>query len=231
VMREVLPGIGSNDFVLLWAGGLWQWLDPLTVIRGVATASREQANLRLVFLGTHDPNPNNRPMKMAEQARALAADLGVLNTHVFFPGEWVPYEERQNWLLEADVGVSAHQETAEARFSFRTRVLDYIWAALPTILTRGDYFSDWIAQQGAGESVAGGDVEGWKQAILRLARDQAGRARMKAQLQSRRPEFSWERVAQPLSRYCAKPYKTARTPALRQRLAPLLSAVYDSAKK
>jgi glycosyltransferase involved in cell wall biosynthesis len=231
VMRGLLPGIGSDDFVLLWAGGIWQWLDPLTVIRGVAAAVQEDPKIRLVFLGTQDPNPNNRPMMMAEQARRLAGDLGLIDKQVFFAGEWVAYEDRQNWLLESDIGISAHQDTAEARFSFRTRVLDYIWAGLPTILTAGDYFSDWVAQQGAGEAVPAGDVEAWKRAILRLARDPAARAKMKTQLQSRAPEFTWERAAQPLSRYCAKPYKTARPPAFRQRLAPLLSAVYDSAKR
>ncbi len=231
VMRGVLPEVGNDDFVLLWAGGIWQWLDPLTVIRGVSAAAQEEPAVKLVFLGTQDPNPNNRPMKMVEEARELAADLGLLNKHVFFASEWVAYDDRQNWLLESDAGVSAHHETAETRFSFRTRVLDYIWAGLPTILTSGDYFSDWVAQQGAGEVVPAGDVKAWKRAILRLARDSGARARMRSQLQSRRAEFTWERVAEPLSRYCAKPYKTSRPQPLRQRLVPLLSAVYDSTKR
>ena len=168
---------------------------------------------------------------MAEEARSLAAELRLLNTHVFFATEWVAYDDRQNWLLESDIGISAHAETAEARFSFRTRVLDYIWAGLPCILTAGDYFSDWVAQQGAGETVSADDVGAWKSAILRMAREPAARQRMKAQLLSRAPEFSWERVAAPLIRYCAAPYKTVRTPAFRRRLVPLLSAVFDSVKR
>lgn len=231
VMRGVLPGVGSDDFVLLWAGGLWQWLDPLTVIRSVAAAAEQEPRVKLVFLGTQDPNPQNRPMTMVEQARRLAGELGVLQTNVVFANEWVAYDERQNWLLEADAGVSAHQQTAESHFSFRTRVLDYIWANLPMILTEGDYFSDWVAQQGGGKSVAAGDVEAWKRAILELARDRGLRAKMKAQLQSRAAEFTWERVAEPLVRYCDAPYKTARASAVRQRLIPLLSAIYDSAKR
>ena len=231
VMRGMMPGIEADHFVLLWAGGLWQWLDPLTVIRGVAAAAQQQPKVKLVFLGTQDPNPQNRPMTMVEQARRLAGELGVLQTNVFFANEWVPYDDRQNWLLEADIGVSAHEDTAESHFSFRTRVLDYIWAGLPMILTEGDYFSDWVAQQGGGKSVPAGDTESWKRAIVELAGDPGLRAKMQAQLQSRRADFIWERVAEPLIRYCHAPYKTARTSAVRQRVIPLLSAVYDFAKR
>jgi glycosyltransferase involved in cell wall biosynthesis len=200
VMRGVLPGIGNEDFLLLWAGGLWQWLDPLTVIRGVAAAARNNPRVKLVFLGTDDPNPANRPMAMGEEARRLAAELGVLNTHVFFQSGWVRYDERQNWLLESDAGVSAHHATVESRFAFRTRVLDYIWAGLPMILSAGDYFGDSLAQENLGHAVAPGDVQGWEQAILALASDAGTRARIKSRLQEIRGRFQWQSVAAPLRR-------------------------------
>jgi glycosyltransferase involved in cell wall biosynthesis len=229
-MRGVLPGIGADDFVLLWAGGMWQWLDPLTAIRGVAAASLQRNNIKLLFLGTHDPNPGNRPMPMVEEARALAAELGLLERNVFFQRGWVPFDERQNWLLEADVGVSAHRDTIEARFAFRTRVLDYIWTGLPMILSAGDWFSDWVVQQDVGHSVAPGDVEGWKRAILALADDANRRTQMKARLERIAPLFAWKEVAAPLARYCTNPYNTAGTSGLRRRLTPLLSAFYDLAR-
>lgn len=231
VMRGVLPGIGNEDFVVLWAGGIWQWLDPLTVIRGVAAAARTNPRAKLVFLGADDPNPANRPMSMVEDARRLANELGVLNTHVFFQSGWVRYDERQNWLLESDVGVSAHHATVESRFAFRTRALDYIWAGLPMILSAGDYFGDWVARENLGHAIAPGDVQGWEHAILALASDSGARARIKTRLQDSKAQFSWQRVAEPLVRYCAKPYKTERPSALRQRAVPLLSAIYDSAKR
>jgi len=227
VMRGVMPGIGADDLVLLWAGGIWQWLDPLTVIRAVAAASQQIKNLRLVFLGTEDPNPQNRPMSMVEQSRHLASDLGVLDRHVFFRPGWTSYEERQNWLLEADIGVSAHQQTAEARFAFRTRVLDYIWAGLPMILTSGDYFSEWAERQNVGYAVAAGDVAGWQNAVVKLAAERAEREHIRARLLRLVPQFAWEQVAAPLARYCAAPYKTARVPLWRQRSVPFLAALYD----
>ena len=41
---------------------------------------------------------------MAVEARRLADELGLTGTHVFFNEEWVAYDQRQNFLLDADVG-------------------------------------------------------------------------------------------------------------------------------
>ena len=46
-------------------------------------------------------------------ATQLNAEGGLLGKSVFFNHEWVPYELRQNFLLEADAGVSTHFEPAQ----------------------------------------------------------------------------------------------------------------------
>ena len=230
VMKGVLPGIGKDDFVLLWAGGLWQWLDPLTPIRAMAEVAKSAPHAKLVFLGAHDPNPNNRPMSVVDDARRLAEELKLLGRNVFFHEQWVPYDERESFLLEADLGISAHPDTVESRFAFRTRVLDHIWAGLPMILSSGDDFSDWAERNSVGRSVAPSDVAGWKEAILFWMDDAASRQQARAKLQQLAPSFQWQRVAEPLLRYCAAPYKTHRASVLRKKLVPLLSSGYEIAK-
>ena len=231
VLRGIVPGVGSQDFLLLWAGGLWQWLDPLTVIRGVAEAAKQQPNIRLVFLGAQDPNPNNRPMSMAEESRSLARELGLLDKHVFFYPVWAPYEQRQNFLLEADVGISAHPASVESRYAFRTRVLDYIWAGLPMILSQGDYFGDFVVRERVGPALPPGDVMAWKEAILALADNPDLRQEMHSRLQALAPRFYWEAVAAPLVEYCNQPYNTRRASRLRHKLVPFLSSGYDKFKR
>ena len=39
------------------------------------------------------------------------------------------------YLTEADAGVSTHHEHIETTYSFRTRILDYLWASLPIVAT------------------------------------------------------------------------------------------------
>src|SRR5664280_3299763 len=50
-----------------------------------------------------------------------------------------PYTERSDHLLDADVGVSTHFDHVETEFSFRTRILDYLWTGLPIVATTVSY--------------------------------------------------------------------------------------------
>ena len=133
-----MPGIGADDKILLWPGGIWNWFDPLTVIRAVHELSRRRDDVRLYFLGVKHPNPEVPDMAMAAEAVALADELGLRDRVVFFNFGWVPYAERGRYLLDADVAVSAHFDDIETRFAFRTRLLDCLWAGLPVVTTRGD---------------------------------------------------------------------------------------------
>ena len=110
-------------------------------------------------------------MQMAIDARALADELGLAGRNVFFNEGWVDYSERQNFLLEANVGVTVHFDSAETRFSFRTRALDYLWAGLPIVATDGDAFAELIEREGLGLTVPAEDPEALEEALYRLLTD------------------------------------------------------------
>ncbi|MBP7964840.1 MAG: hypothetical protein KBG20_21885, partial [Caldilineaceae bacterium] len=42
VLKGVVPGIGPDTKVILWAGGLWDWFDPLTAIDALALVLQER---------------------------------------------------------------------------------------------------------------------------------------------------------------------------------------------
>jgi len=173
-----------------------------------------------VFMGTRHPNPLVSPMKVVEESRTLASQLGVLDTHVFF-NDWVPYEQRALFLRDADLGLSTHREHLETHFSFRTRMLDYLWAGLPIVCTRGDHFAALVDERGLGAVVPPGDVNALAHAIDNLLDDtDAGRARrdaVRSNIAIIREEMRWSRVVSPLARYCAQPYLAPdHAPALRE---------------
>jgi hypothetical protein len=93
----------------------------------------------------------------------------------------------------------------ETHFSFRTRVLDYLWAGLPLISSTGDAFSDLIQQQQLGLTVPPGNVEALAQAILKMADDVTLRQMYRANVQQAALSFQWDRVAQPLVEFCRAP--------------------------
>jgi GT2 family glycosyltransferase/glycosyltransferase involved in cell wall biosynthesis len=203
-VKGVIPGIDEGDRVILWGGGIWEWFDPLTLIRAVARIRETRPEVKLFFMGTRHPNPMVPEMAMTARALELARELDQEGIGVFF-NEWVPYEERQNYLLEADVGASLHFDHLETRFSFRTRVLDYIWAGLPIVCTGGDAIGDLVESQGLGRVVDYGDEDGLVEALLAILDHPGGSAGYAARFAAVAADLGWERVLEPLIRFCAEP--------------------------
>lgn len=197
-VKGVVPGIESTDRLLLWGGGIWNWLDPLTVIRAVGRLAERRGDVRLLFLGMTHPSAAVGPMSMADQAVEVASELGLEGRTVFFNRTWVPFAERSDWFAEADLGVSAHRDSVEARLAFRTRLLDHIAAATPLVTTRGDVLADLAESRGFGRVVAPGDVDGWVGAVAALLDDEAHAAARTA-ARAVQGELAWSRAAEPLA--------------------------------
>ncbi len=215
-MRGRIPGIGDDDVVILWNGGIWEWFDPLTLIRAVAHLADRRDDLRLVFMGTRTPSLYSPKQAMAARAEALAAELGLLGRSVFFNEGWVPYEERAGYLLEADIGASTHLPHIETRFAYRTRLLDCLWAGLPMLVTEGDVLADLVRDNDLGRAVPPGDVSATADAILAVldeAGDPALSAARAARFASVRQKMTWARATEPLARFAAAPYRAADRPA------------------
>jgi glycosyltransferase involved in cell wall biosynthesis len=208
-IKGVVPGIGSDDRVVLWGGGVYNWFDPLTLVSAIDRARKDVPNIRLFFLGMKHPNPDVPRMRMATRTRALADELGLTGTHVFFNEGWVPYERRAEYLLDADLGVSCHFTNVETEFSFRTRILDYLWAGLPIVSTAGDSFAELVDSEALGEVVPPEDVEALAAALVHVLTDDAARARYSANVGRVAGQFTWPVVLEPLVEFCREPRRAA----------------------
>jgi glycosyltransferase involved in cell wall biosynthesis len=225
VLKGVWPGVGPKDKVVLWGGGLWQWLDPLTAIRAMARVCEQRDDVRLIFPGTRHPNAAVPEMSMVRQAVALTDELGLLDEHVFF-GDWVDYEEWPNYLLESDVGLSLHFDMLETRLAFRSRVLDYIWAGLPMVVTCGDATSDVVTHFELGSAI---DYERENElaiALLSLLEQLA--SDFEDRFEEARSELTWEKAAEPLVGFCQNP---CQAPDVRQDTETSRALQMDVAKK
>jgi GT2 family glycosyltransferase len=206
VLRGVVDGIGRDDFLLLWGGGIYNWFDPLTLVRAVGRVAREHDDVKLYFMGAAHPNPAVPKMRMAAEAYRLADELGLLGTHVFFNDGWVDYDARADYLLEADVGVSTHFEHIETAYSFRTRILDYLWAGLPMVATEGDSLSRLIHDHDLGLTVPAEDVDALAAAIKRMRNDRDLYAACKAEVETLAPQMTWEMALAPIVEFCRQPH-------------------------
>jgi hypothetical protein len=217
VIKGVWPGISHDDIVLLWGGGLWSWLDPLTAIRAVDRARERHPTLRLIFPGTKHPNPALDAMPThVDAAKALAAERHLIDTHVFF-GDWIVQSDWPNVLRESDLALSLHIDSVETRLAYRSRMFDYVWAGLPTLCTTGDATSEIVREHGIGSVIGYGDDAALADAMTYWI-DARRAPTFQAGLATAREAHTWERATEPLAAFCARPRVAADRDEARARL-------------
>lgn len=208
---EELPGEKSwtfpgdpGDFWIIWGGGIWDWFDPLTPIRAVSELNKKGKSISLLFMGTTHPNPKMTRMSMAQKAISLAEELQILDRKIFF-SDWIPYSDRGSVLLSAHLAVSTHFPHLETHFSYRTRILDYIWARLPFICTEGDVFSEIVTQHQIGLTVPPDNVPALAEAFDTLLCDREYYQRCRTHLQDVAENMTWPKVLKPVVDFCDAP--------------------------
>lgn len=196
-------GIGTDDRVVLWAGGTWSWMDPLTPVKAVERVRDERPEVKLVYVGTAPPDTAVRETHRggALEAMRYARDRGLEGDGVVFSHGWLPYEDYLNALLEADVGVATARPGLESRFASRTRVVDYLGAGLPVVCTANDFMSEFVAANGLGRVVQPLDVAACAAALDELTAPGSERIDDRGAL----APLHWRRVAEPLVEYCVAP--------------------------
>ncbi len=215
VLKGVHPKIGKDDLVVLWGGGTWDWFDPVSTIEAFGLVVKEVPNAKLYFLGFQLSSPNVKEMHTAKVAQAKVEELGLQDSVVF--GDWAPYELREAYLLEADVAVTAARDLAETRLSFRTRVLDYLWAGLPVVATEGDVLADLVRDEKVGLVVPPEDWRGMAAALARLLGSPLLRAEASANARRVAERFRWRQSVEPLRQVVLRPWEWEESRRLRPR--------------
>jgi glycosyltransferase involved in cell wall biosynthesis len=197
------PEIGPDDRILVWGGGIWPWLDALTPIRTIERLADREPAIHLHFPAIDRPQAlSASEMSNAHEAVAYAEERGLLGKRVHVGNGWVPYQQRADYLLEADLGITAHFDHLEAHYAFRTRILDYLWAGLPVVATRGDVLAEMIERERIGRAVAPGDDEAFAVACETLLEDREARTAARAAALRIAEAHRWRTVAGPLVDYC-----------------------------
>jgi len=225
-VKGVIPGIGSEDFLLLWAGGIWEWFDSISLVEAVDIAVRQDPKIKLLFMGCRAPVADSSPESKYQKTVEIAEQLGLLNKHIFFL-DWVAYDKRDDYYLEADAGVSIHKDVLETRFSFRTRLMDYFWAGLPVICSNGDLLSEVVEKEQLGIVNKIGNKQEIAQAILTLASNSEQYGVIKGNIQRIRENYKWEKVMTPLLEFCSNPRFVTGKPGNMELLGDISKIYFD----
>ena len=194
-LHEHFPQIDAGDTVVLWWGSVWRWLDAETPIRAFAALAESRPDLKLVITAGRPPSKSaEQRFDATEQMRALARELGVLGRTVLFLDTWIPYEQRHDYLREADIGLTLHRHAAEARLAARARYMDYLCAELPCVLGRGDETAEDFHAAGFATLLEEPDADALASALLALADDPAALAAARVAGHALAAERHWSAV-------------------------------------
>jgi len=223
-IRGRLPGVSSDDVIAIWGGGVYDWFDPVTLVEAMAVAASREPRLKLVFLSS--AGSPEATTKLGGAVRR-ADELGLLGTRVHFNPGWVAYEERANWLTDADFGVTVHPESEETYYSHRTRDLDYLWAGLPIVTSDGDVFAELVRAEELGVVVPPGDPFALAEALVALAGDSQRRACLHRRVVTFAPQLRWSRTLAPFAEFAADPRRSSVKPVSAPQPIPARSSVRE----
>jgi len=207
-MRGVMPGIEKNDFIIIWGGSMWNWYDCMTPVRAMAKLARKCPGAKLVFVGTKHP-ATSQPTEAYREVLAFVTREKLLGKNVFFHSEWVPYDQHEYFLTEADAGVATFLDHIENRFSFRIRIADYLWGNLPVLTNPGNTLSGLIGEKGLGFVFPFGSHAALAEHIRHMAAHPAETKKMRARIAAEKKQFHWDKALLPLVRFCQNPKKKA----------------------
>lgn len=207
-----------EDRVAFWSGGLWDWMDPALAVRAAALAQRRVPRLKLALLAGRRPGNPARPMRAAAEEARTAAGPGI-----HFVDEWVPYEDRGAWLLDADLAISAHKPSLEAELAYRTRLLDCLWAGLPAACTAGDVLAMEGEREGWTRTAPAGDAEALADAIVALC-DPGANEKARAAAARAAGDHTWQRSADTVLGLLEEPAPVR--PRVIDRQTPAVAAVF-----
>jgi glycosyltransferase involved in cell wall biosynthesis len=194
-MAEVKSCPVSADNIVVWGGGVWEWLDPKTAVDAIVRLNREGLRCRLLFLGRARPNQEVVERRREDRFSQLVASGAPW---IDANDQWVPFRERLSWLRSGKIAIMLHRSTAESRYAVRTRVFDAIAAGIPVVATEKGFAAELVSQEGLGIVVPPGDVDAVAAAVRRLLTDDEFHGRCVTNLERIRPAFAWEAVTRPL---------------------------------
>ncbi len=197
-LRERFAAIGPTDPVVLWWGSVWRWLDAETAVAAIGLLAERHPNLRMVITAGRPANSATDPLNVTEDVRRFARERGLLDRHVFFLDEWVPFEDRHRYIADATLGITLHADTPEASIAARARYMDCVWASLPLVLARGDEVAARLADAGAATLVAPHDSVATAAAIEAMLVDDRRLVDAREACRRVAAEFHWPALLAPL---------------------------------
>jgi glycosyltransferase involved in cell wall biosynthesis len=209
---------GEPHFVA--AGIFWPWQNPAPALMTLLAALDELGRGRLTIVG--GPHPQWKQGVFPGEAPAWPKEL--LHHPRVTHRDLLPWNELNELLSTAHVGVDLSLPNTERFLAAPTRVYHYLWQGLPVLLSNYLELAPVITAAGAGWAVDPVDpaaVRGVVLAAVDALEGWAGLSQRAASLVD-----DWTSHPRPLYEFCAAPTVRSKATSLEQRIVGELVTVY-----
>jgi glycosyltransferase involved in cell wall biosynthesis len=184
----------QNRPIYLWGGGIWSWYDLETLLGAFKLLQDEGHPACLYFLAGKNTSGLTALDAPVQNARDLSDRLGLTGKSVFFHMEPIAYQDVPAYLEHSIAGVMSNPATVESLGSWRTRLLQTLWAGKPLVASGYDPLTSQMAEAGASLMVEAGDIHGLRDALKRVADDPALRQEMSRGSFAVGAKHRWSRI-------------------------------------
>jgi glycosyltransferase involved in cell wall biosynthesis len=201
-------------FIILYSGGYNTWCDVEGMVAALDRLMSRYPQVRLVstggYIAGHDP------LTFARMERLIRDSPHADRYHL---QGWVPAADLPGYYREADVALNVDKPSYEAQLGSRTRVMDWMAAGLPCVMSALPELADEVRGAGAGLTYPAGDVEALAACLERCLREPDLLRDMRTRTQALCQRFSVEATTSELLRWAAAP---THAPDFRQGVRPLI---------
>lgn len=191
-------GIADTDFVVLWFGGLYPWFRIEEYLEAIRQLSSDKT-VKFVFVGGKNPNNGHPDFAIQYETAVAYVAKHSLQATVYFV-DWVDFKDRGDWYVNADIIVSLNQAAEENKYSWRTRVMDFIWGEAPILTNGGDPLSEELISNSAAlrlERLTSDDIV---RALRSVRSDPKLLETMKTNVRTLKQKYYWENITETLAK-------------------------------
>ncbi len=182
---------------VMWFGGIYPWFDLRNLMEAVAMMNQDHPTA-LIVVGASNPFVNHPDFVARYEQTILHASQPHLKNLVHFH-PWIPFHERANWYLDADITVLINDIGVENEYAWRTRLVDYLWGGMLIATNGGDPLSERLFQRGAAVKLNGLTPTALAADLRGALEDKDAADRVRENLSSLKEEFFWDKVVAPLA--------------------------------
>ncbi len=192
----------SSERKILWFGGIYPWFDLRNLVDAVVLLN-QSTSAKLIIVGAKNPF-NDHPDfdRIYQELIKHIEKIKAKNTVIV--QDWIEFDKRADWYLDSDLVVVISKEGEENELSWRTRLVDFVWADLPLLTNGGDPLGEVLIRNRAAERLSGLSPRAIADDLQRILHDAKKIKELQQNLSKLKKRYYWDFITKQLSEYVSR---------------------------